>query len=232
MNAIKKTIAGWACVTAFCLGAVGAEQSIDKVTRKDRKVLAVQDGKMGPLTRAVSFAGEIKVSTNGIITLANGKERELKDGQTLTKDGLLYNPDGSVAPVIDHVTVRNGRVYVVNDGQPTALAQNMVFPNGSVLSADGTLRVPGGRIVRLLDGHVLKLDGTPLEAKDTVSVMDGKVIVQKDGGLIKLASSQRITMNDGSQVFGNGVVVGRDGRTVTIKEGETITLEGPVLSAR
>ncbi len=213
-----------------CSVAAGAE--IDKVLKKDGKVLMVQDGKTGPLNQNVSFASDVKVTTNGFITIANGKERELKEGQILTKDGLLYNADGSVSPVIDHITMRNGRVYVVNNGQAAPLVQNMVLPNGSVVSTDGTLRMPGGRMVRLLDGHVLKLDGSPLGAKDTVSLMDGKVVIQKDGGLIKLAPSQRITMNDGTQVYGNGTVISRDGRAVAVKEGETITLEGPVLSAR
>jgi len=222
------------CATLISSAAVGGEvpQDIDKVIKKDGKVLMVQGSKTGPLSQNVTFPNQLKITTNGVFVVGNGKERELKEGQTLTKDGLLYNVNGSVSPVIDHITLRSGHVYVVKNGEAAPLGQNMLLANGSVLSPDGTMRAPSGRIVRLLDGNVLKLDGAALDAKDTISLIDGKLVVHKDGGLVHLAAGQKIIMNDGTQVFANGTVLGRDGSIIPLKEGETITLQGPVLSAR
>ena len=208
---------------------VGAESALpEKVLKKDGKVLAVVKGQAVPFAKPILFPGEVLVNTNGQFTVAKGKVRELKEGQALTADGVLFNPDGSVAPVIDHIAVRGGRVFVVKDGEPAVLSQNIPLAAGGVLGPDATIRSPG-KIQRLLDGHLLKLDGTPLKAQDTIGMQDGKVYVHKDGGRYQLQPAQIMVMNDGTRVQGNGTVTSRDGKTRTLKEGELLLVEGPVL---
>jgi hypothetical protein len=152
----------------------------------------------------------------------------LKEGQALTADGVLYNPDGSVSPVVDHITLRGGRVLIVKDGEPAPLTENMNLADGSVLSADGTIRT-GGRIRRLLDGNVLTLEGAPLQAKDTINMKNGKVVIHKDGAQYNLASGQIMVMNDGTRVQGNGTVTYRDGKMKNLKDGESLIVDGAVL---
>ena len=205
----------------------------EKVTKKDGKALAIDKSGQGvPFEKPISFPGEVMVNTNGQFTVQKGKVRELKEGQTLTADGVLHNSDGSVAPVIDHIAVRGGRVLVIKDGEAAPLTQNLPLPDGSVISpADATIR-GHGRIQRLLDGHLLKLDGTPLKAQDTVGMQKGKVFVFKDGTRLELQPAQIMVMSDGSRVQGNGTVTSRDGQIRTLKEGDTLLVEGPALSRR
>ena len=216
----------------FLLIAQAAEQPLpEKVIKQDGKVLAVSGGKAAPFEKPIAFPGGVLVSTNGQFTVKKGKVRELKEGQALTAEGVLFNPDGSVAPVTDHIVVRGGKVLVVKDGEPSPLTQNIRLPNGAVLTTDATIR-SGGRIQRLLDGHLLTLEGKPLQAQDTIGMQKGKVFVFKDGARIELQPAQMIVMNDGTRVYGNGKVVGRDGRTQILKEGDLLLVEGPTLSLR
>ena len=200
----------------------------ERVLKKDGKVLAVVGGQTVALAQAVAFPGDVVVNTNGSFTVKKGKKRELKEGQALTADGVLYNPDGSVSPVVDHITLRGGRVLVVKDGEPAALTQNMTLADGSVLSTDGVIRT-GGRLRRLLDGNVLTLEGAPLQSKDTINLKDGKVVIHKDGAQYNLPPAQIMVMNDGTRVQGNGTVTFRDGKVKTLKEGDTLVVEGAVL---
>lgn len=210
------------------LNAFSAENAApERVTKKGGKVLAIVSGQSGPLTKPVLFPGDVLVNTNGTFTVKKGKARELKEGQTLTADGVLHNPDGSVTPVVDHVTLRGGRVLVVKDGEPALLTQNMTLPDGSVLRVDGTIQT-GGRIRRLLDGNVLTLEGAPLQAKDTINMKDGKVFVFKDGAQYNLQPAQIMVMNDGTRVQGNGTVTYRDGKVRSLRDGDALVVEGAV----
>ena len=201
----------------------------ERVMKKDGKVLATSGGQSGVLTKPVLFPGDVLVNTNGTFTVKKGKLRELREGQTLTMDGVLYNPDGSVTPVVDHITMRGGRVYVVKDGDAAPLTQNMALPDGSVLRVDGTIQT-GGRLRRLLDGNVLTIEGTPLQAKDTINMKDGKVFVFKDGAQYNLQPAQIMVMNDGTRVQGNGTVTSRDGKVATLKNGDALVVDGAILA--
>ncbi len=229
---MKSIILAGIGLASMAIVLVAEPGGLQKIIRKDGKVLAISNGNAAPFHKPVVFPGEVLVNTNGQFTVQKGKIRELKEGQTLTADGVLHNPDGSVAPVIDHITVRGGRVFIVKDGEPTPLVQNFPLADGSVISpADATIR-GHGKIRRLLDGHLLKLDGTPLKAQDTVGMQKGKVFVFKDGTRLELQPAQIMVMSDGTRVHGNGTVIAPDGKTRNLKEGDTLLVEGPTLSQR
>jgi len=225
MNA--KQVAVFCAVLSLCVSVFA--QAVEKVVNEDGKVQAQVNGALVPMKAPVAFGGGIIVNTNGASKVAQGKERQLEKGQSITPDGMLHKPDGSVVPIFDHYFSKAGRVYVVKDGEaPTPLAQNITFADGSVLSPDAMLRVPGGRIQRLLDGQTLQLSGSVIPTIDTVTFKNGKVTVSKDGALIPVASS--ITMNDGTKVMANGTMISFDGRTTTqLKDGQTVTLPGAAL---
>ena len=222
-----KQVAVFCAVLSFCVSVFA--EGVEKIVNLDGKVQAQVDGKLVPMKLAVAFPAGIIINTNGVFKVAGGKERQLDKGQSLTPDGMLHKPDGSVMPVFDHYFSKGSRMYVVKDGDaPAPVTQNVTFADGSVLSPDAVLRIPGGRIQRVLDGQTLQLTGAVIPTVDTVMLRSGKVIVSKDGALIPVASS--ITMNDGTKVMANGTMISFDGRTTTqLKEGETVTLPGAVL---
>jgi hypothetical protein len=229
---MKRILLAGVALAVGLLNVVGAESAVpDKISKLGGKVVAMAKGQAAPFEKPILFPGEVLVNTNGQFSVAKGKVRELKEGQTLTADGVLFNPDGSVGPVFDHVVVRGGKVLVVRDGEGAPLTQNMQLATGGVLAPDATIHTPG-KILRLLDGHMLKLDGTPLKSQDTIGMQNGKVFVVKDGARYELPPTQIMVMNDGTRVQGNGTVTARDGRVRTLKEGELLLVEGPVLSRR
>ena len=218
---------------ALCLGvASAAEQTAERAMLKEGKMMIVQDGKTIRMEKNVLLPHSIKVTTNGTFTVNNGKQRELKEGQVLDSDGMLTSPDGSVAPVLDHVAMKNGKLLLVQDGEISAVDHEIAFPDGSKVSPDNTLRTPDGRLKRLIDGDLLTLGGQPLPSQDTISLQNGKVVVQKDGSLLTLRSEQSMMMNDGTKAFGNGTVVSRNGTTSTLTEGQILKVEGVVTSKK
>jgi hypothetical protein len=203
-------------------------QGVEKVVNQDGKVQAQVGGSLVPMKAAVAFPGGILINTNGTFKVNNGTERKLENGQSITPDGMLHKPDGSVGPVTDHYVIQGARVFVVKDGAaPAPVTQTVVFPDGSSLAPDAFYR-SGGRVTRLIDGQTLAIGGNVIPSLDTVTLKDGKVTVQKDGALFPVATS--LMMNDGSKVLANGTIISFDGRTSRmLKEGETITLPGAVL---
>lgn len=207
-----------------------AGQDADAVTVKDKIAYALNGDKSEALTAELTFPDKVVVNTNGSFKVADGKERQLLEGQVLRRDGWLVNTDGSVQPVVDHLGMKAGKVYVVRDGQSTALDASITLPNGMSVGPDGYgSGLPGGRN-RILDGQLFRLDGTSIPGKDTVTLKGGQVVVQRDGTLIPLASMQIMGMSDGTRVSGNGSIQKHDGSTFKLREGQTILIEGAVYS--
>ncbi len=211
---------------AFMLAVQGAE--IDGVKIKDKEAVIIQGKELVPLVEPLKLPFEVEVKTNGVFTVAGGKERQLKAGQIIRTDGTLLNPDGTLEPIMNHLTMKKGKVWVVRDGEKTELADPMTLPNGLVLQPDGNLVHPSGRRTRLLDGECLKMDGTRLPSHDTVSLKAGKVVVQKDGSLITLQPGQTMGMADGTRVQGDGTVTRPNGQITHLAEDDILIIPGTV----
>ena len=220
----------WLCSALSTLGA-DENQAPESATFKGSKVLVAQGGKSVVAIKDVSFLGDIVIKTNGAFKVSQGKVRQMREGQTIDEQGMLTSPDGSVVPVFDHLTLKRGRVQVVKDGESKALAGEYALPDGARISPDGRIRAPDGRLQRLLDGQLLKLDGSAVEVTDTISLKGGKVELFKDGGRVEVKRGQFIAMSDGTRVGGDGSVVRPDGSKLNLKEGDTIKIPG-VLSPR
>lgn len=209
--------------TAF---SVVAAESVAAVIAKKGVTYSWNDGQTAALTEDLMFPDSVQIFTNATFTVADGPDRVLKPGQILRRDGWLVGADGSVQPVVDHVVVKEGRVYVVRDGQASQLTAPMNFPNGMTINPDRTGGgLPGGRL-RLLDGEVFRLNGTAIQAKDTVTLRNGQVVVQKDASLITLGSAQMMGMSDGTRVFGRGAIQKPDGTVIELREGQTVLVDG------
>ncbi len=212
--------------------ATAADKPAERAMLKDGKMLIVQQGKTVPMENNVVLPHSIKVSTNATFTVNDGKPRKLKEGQVLDSEGMLTSPDGSVAPVLDHVAMKNGKLLMVVDGESSPVDREISFPDGSKILPDSTLRTPDGRLRRLIDGDLLTIGGQPLPTTDTISLQNGRVVVQKDGSLLTLRPDQTIMMNDGTKAFGNGTVVKKDGSTINLGDGQILKVEGVVSSKK
>lgn len=203
---------------------------VDGVTVKAQKVYSISGDKLEVLADNLKFPFNVEVCTNGDFKVGKGKARNLQEGQVLRRDGWLLKQDGSVEPVFDHVVMKEGAVQVVRDGQAEPLAKPMSCANGLSLVPDGSCVYPDGARTRLMDGQLFQLDGTPIAAKDTISLKNGGVVVQKEGTLIRLSPVQIMGMNDGTRVRGDGLIQKPDGSSSQLREGQTILIEGALLS--
>jgi hypothetical protein len=221
----------WIVVLLFLIAArLGAAEdtTIERVLKQDGKILIQRNGKTEEMGKAVALANHVAVATNGTFKVDGGKERKLQEGQAISRDGSLISSDGSVVPVVNHLIMQRGQVIVVIDGDAAPLSGNMAFPNGGVITGDGSFTGPDGRTIRLLDGQVFRMNGSPLAAKDTVTLRGGRVMVQKDGSLLSVAPTSSLMMNDGTKVLGEGALIKPDGERMALQEGEVVVIPGVV----
>jgi hypothetical protein len=217
-----------ACFVLAIAAALAQEKTVNSITFLDGKVWILGGVEKTEATNEIVFPGDIKVNTNGVFTVKGGKERQLKPEQVLASDGMLTSPDGTVAPVQDHLIMLNTRVNLVKDGDASPLTSEYRLPDGSRVQPGGEILLPNGTIRRMLDGQISKLNGTAIPVTDTASMQDGKVVLFKDGGRIVLRRDQVMAMSDGTRVSGDGKVVRPDGSSETLKEGEILKLQGVV----
>ncbi len=199
---------------------------VDQVRVLDGEVIALAEGKSFTPTNSVALPYGVKVMTNLTFTVNAGRERKLMEGQILNKDGMLQSPDGSLVPVMDHITQKDGKVTLVKEGVASVLEGETKLADGSIVMADGTYIEKSGRRTRLLDGQLIKLDGAALPATDTATLTAGKVVIQKDGSQLTLRLAQSIMMADGTKILGDGTVINSDGSTAKLVEGEVLKIEG------
>src|SRR6185503_4490381 len=109
MNAMSR-VPLFSALLFGCVMSVLA-QGVEKVVNQDGKVQAQVSGSLAPMKAAVAFPGGIVVNTNGTFKVGSGVERKLENGQSITADGMLHKPDGSVRPVLDHYFIQGLRVY-------------------------------------------------------------------------------------------------------------------------
>ena len=208
----------------FCAQALAAPEAV--MCRTNCTLVQKGDDWL-PLTEELKLPGDIKVFTNATFQIKEGKLRQLKEGQTLRADGTLFNPDGSVMPVFDHIEMSKGQVMVFKDGEGAVQSAALTLPDRSVINPDGSYSRPSGRRSRLVDGQMLTLDGVSMPSMDTITLRNGKVVVYKSGALIQLQSPVQImSMQDGTRVRGDGQVTTRDGTVTQLIEGKTVTVEG------
>ncbi len=225
-----KTVIIGCCITALCsfhlLAAVSS--GIEKVQFKSQKVVAQPGGKVLEAPNEIALPFDIAVRTNGTFTVKGGRARQLQEGEILGSDGMLIKPDGSIVPVIDHVTMNRGKVIVFKDGVATELQDLLQLSDGTSITPDGKITPRNGAPRRLLDGELFRLNGSSLPARDTVTMQDGRVIVQKDGSQLLVEPGRSITMNDGTKVLSDGKIIKFNGDETVVREGQVYTLEGVV----
>lgn len=230
---MKRLCVRWFVVIQFLLAAnagllfAQSNSATEGVTCRTNRTLLKRGGELSLLQDEMTLPGGIVVFTNGTFRINKSKERQLNEGQILRPDGYLLNPDGSIMPAFDHITMSGPKVMVFKDGQGEPLTDTLVLPDGTGINPDGSYVRGSGRRSRLVDGQLLTLEGASMRGLDTITLRDGRVVVCKSGRLIQLESPlQTMGMYDGSRVRGDGLITSRDGTTSKLAEGQTITVEG------
>ncbi len=205
--------------------------SVDRIQFKDKQVLMFPGGVLSAPDE-VKLPFNIIVQTNGSFTVKGGKVRQLQEGETLGSDGMLVKPDGSITPVMDHVSLNRGRVIMVKDGDTSEVTSLVTLGDGTMIAPDGKITPRVGSPRQLLDGELFRLEGGALPVQDSITMLNGRVTVQKDGSKFDVEPGRSITMNDGTKVFGDGSIIKFSGEKTSVSEGQVITIEGVVTRPR
>lgn len=218
-------------LTTFILGVAvltdARTSNVRTVVARDGITMIDRGGSVVPLRYNIQLAKSIHVMTNATFVVGGGSPRQLEDGETLRSDGYLLEPDGHMKPVFDRqVKVRAGVVRIYQDGKSHVLKQPMILPSGIRVETNGMLTMPDGSMHRLIEGQMLRLNGTVLPAKDTVTMRDDVVYVQKEGDQFKIPRQRSIMMNNGTKVYGDGHLVRQNGKETALTNGEVVVLPG------
>ncbi len=205
---------------------------IERVQFTKHKVVSWPGGEVLNAPNQIALPFNIVVLTNGTFMVNGGRRRALQEGEILGADGMLIKPDGSITPVIDHVTLNRGHVILFKDGEPIELNQTVQLGDGTTVAPDWKITPRVGSPRRLLDGELFQLEGNSLPARDTITKQNGRVMVQKDGSMLALDPARSIMMNDGTKVFGDGTFITFHGGRSTLGEGQIYIVQGVVTRPR
>jgi hypothetical protein len=119
-------------------------------------------------------------------------------------------------------------VVVVKDGEEQRPGGSTTLADGTTIDADGQYTRPNGRRSRLRDGQYITLDGSgQIAGLDTITFKNGTVRVFKSGSLIEMNAPNVIMgMFDGSKITAQGVLMGLDGSSRQLADGEMVILPG------
>lgn len=205
---------------------------VEKVQFKGGKVFVHPGGRTLEAPEELSMPFEVVVLTNGTFTVNKGKARNFQEGDSLGADGMLTKADGSISPVMDHVSRNRGRVTIFKDGEGSEPREPVKLANGTTVTPDGKITPPSGASRTLLDGEIFKLDGGSVAARDTITLQGGRVKVQKDGSAITVEPGRSIMMNDGTKVMSDGTVIRASGSQIKLTEGQVVTIDGVATRSR
>jgi hypothetical protein len=216
-------------VLASLTAAVAAPlPGVDRVQFANRQVILFPTGKVLKAPDVVAMPFNIVIKTNGTFTVNNGKTRTLEEGDILGSDGTLLKPNGSITPVLDHVTLNQGQVLVVKDGEAIQPNDVVTLGNNTTIAPDWKVTLPEGNSRRLMDGEVFRLGGNSFPARDTITMQNGRVMVQKDGSMLEVDPTRTIMMNEGTKVYGDGRIVSFSGEQSAVSEGQIYIVQGVV----
>ena len=225
--AILKITIGILLITAPVRAA-----EVEKLQFGRNKVWLWQNGLASQTTNEVGLRFGILVRTNGTFTVAGGRTRQLEEGDILGNDGMLLKRDGSITPVVDHMTLNRGRLLVDRDGEFVAPDENVRLGNGIVIRPDRKIIEPIGNVRWILDGELFEAGGAKLPVRDTITMRDGRVLVQKDGSMLAVGQERNIMMNDGTKVYGDGTIIRFNGDRFVLGEGQIVVIEGVYVRPR
>lgn len=226
MKSRKTIISATLLLTFFTTAIVAQVSSNDYLVLKKEQVNVHKSGKSEVISEKIELSNGSTVSTNGIVTLKNGTEKQLAEGQKLTLDGFLIAADGRLVTLEDHVTLQRGVVTLVKNGVSTPSPAGVTLSDGTRVLPRGVIIQPNGKRSRLLDGQMLNLGGGTLPANDFITVKNGGVVIQKDGAIYKLRGRRTMMMADGTKVFSTGLILNRNGAKTRLKEGQRFNLDG------
>jgi len=127
---------------------------MDHVTMKRNRMVVVKDGVVSDVKGRIKLGDGSTVSSDGYLTSPRGTVRKVLDGE-------LFRLEGGNLPVRDTVTMQDGRVMVQKDGSTLAVGRNstIMMNDGTKVFSDGTIIRFDGSKSKLREGETLVIEG-------------------------------------------------------------------------
>ncbi|MBX9852819.1 MAG: hypothetical protein K2X86_13830 [Cytophagaceae bacterium] len=216
-------------------GDVAQRTSNDHMFFEAGKVMMVKDGQTQVLLHDMTMPNGNKVLKTGQIVKKDGSKYALKEGERIDMNGeIMQDKDKQAADERNHVGMKNGKMYIVKEGKELPLVSDVYLADWSKVLPDGNLVKENGQKIQIKEGERFNMDGVPMAklagtattaaATDCLTLKGGKMCIVKSGQTLPMTKEQ--VMPNGSKVMPNGTVLKKDGKTITLKEGDKVDMKG------
>jgi hypothetical protein len=223
------------------LNTDGALSPESFVLKRDGLVIKAVNNKMAIIEGEYLFPNGTKVNDKGFVTMKEGVNFSLKNGEKLNSKGELFLNNEMLFS--NGIIKKDGLLYLLKDGKLTVLNEDYVLDTTRI-TVNGIV-VTGTKQQKFImrEGDVVGLDGKLMLATtpcaegsknkksrfvlDHVTFKQGKVFIIKDAETSLLTND--ITLTNGSKILKIGQVVKPNGSRILMHEGQRIALTGDEL---
>lgn len=146
-NQILKMVVAATLLISFSFAGGTAIASM----KKDGKMMCcMDDGKMMSMDKDMTI-GDVKVGTNGTVTMKDGKKMMLKEGMMCDKSGTIMPYNGAM--------MKDGKMMVIKDGKMSPMTDKEMKMGDHKMMKDGTMVMKDGKKMTMKDGQMCDMMG-------------------------------------------------------------------------
>jgi len=130
----------------------------------------------------------------------------------------------------DHIMMKNGRMMVVKGAVTSNMDTEMTLSDGTVVSTTGVVKTADGKTIVMKDGEMINMKGQMMKAekmRDHMMMRDGKVMLNRSGNRTTLDND--MVLANGTVVSPSGTIKTKDGKTMQLREGEKLDMNGMII---
>lgn len=124
-----------------------------------------RNGVSARLTGPTTLRTGTKISSDGVVTMPDGRRFTLRPGQILTATGDVVNlapkplPYNLASRPLEGILMSNGRAYLVRAGRMERMGSAVRLRSGVIVEPTGRLRMPDGTSSQLGNGQLVTFRG-------------------------------------------------------------------------
>ncbi|MEI9892733.1 MAG: DUF6799 domain-containing protein [Chthoniobacter sp.] len=173
--------------------------------------------------------------------------------QTPLNPNIPDPPQRSITPAgtaRDGFFARDNQIFMVRNGVTTKVEREIIFPNGLRVQPNGTVTLRDGTERTLISNQWLNFEGSledftgqaaapaantaaardsGVSSRDGISISGTDVFITRNGATEKVTSE--IRLSNGIVVRQDGTVVMSDGKKITLRSDQVLSLDGVLREA-
>jgi uncharacterized protein YunC (DUF1805 family) len=137
----------------------------------------------------------------------------------------------------NYVMMYQGRMMKIVDEKPSPLTKPVTLDNGAIVNVDGSVKLPDGKTITIKENEMVTMSGkmsvyTEKTAASCAAPVSENYVMMYKGRMMKIVNdtpiplTEPVTLDNGAVVNVDGSVKLPDGKIITIKENEMVTMSG------